>query len=397
MDTVITPKFFAVDFYCGAGGTTRGLIDAGGYVIAGIDNDGTCHDTYVHNNPNLNLDCQAPDFLQFDMFPATEDYPSGQQGKILDELSRAISRYRNMASGVPLLFAICAPCQSFTKFVQRNMSSERADARMRDQNLLAQTVRFIEEFQPEMLIAENVANSFNRHESVWSDFKSELARLGYSTGEGVVCASRFGVPQFRKRFFLLGIRLEDDAEMLLGSLPIPYHDPEVDQVTVQDAIGHLQSLEAGSKSDSDPNHKCRNLSEINRQRLMSVRPGESNFGFSESPFGDISLNCHRRLAAKGKRGFGDVYTRMNPDRPSPAITTRFHSVSNGRFGHYDESQVRGLSIREGAILQSFPESYEFFGSGLDRVAAMIGNAVPPRMASFMVRHLYGLWTDPKNG
>ena len=393
MDTVNAPRFLAVDFYCGAGGTTRGLIDAGAYVIAGVDNDGTCHDTYTCNNPNLYLDLKSPDFLQLDMFPATDDYPQGQQDKIFDQLSEAIPRYRSMTPDVPLLFAICAPCQSFTKFIQRNLTSERADARVRDQSLLAQTVPFIEEFQPDMVIAENVANSFKRHVGVWSDFKSELATLGYSTGEDVVCASRFGVPQFRKRFFLMGLRVEDDSEMLLGGLPVPYEDPETEEITVQEAIGHLDSLEAGGNSESDLNHMCRDLMEINRQRLMSVSPGEPNFGFSESPFGDISLACHRRLAAKGKRGFGDVYTRMRPDRPSPTITTRFHSISNGRFGHYDESQVRGLSLREGAVLQSFPESYEFFGSGFDQNAAMIGNAVPPKMASYMVNWLYGLWTE----
>lgn len=390
MDTL---KFLAVDFYCGAGGTTRGLIDAGAYVIAGIDNDGTRRDTYTRNNPNQHLDLESPEFLQFDMFPASDEYPQGEQDKILDELSEAILHYRNLAPGVPLLFAICAPCQSFTKFVQRNLTSERADARVRDQSLLAQTVPFIEEFQPDMVIAENVANSIKRHKDVWSDFKSELARLGYSTGEDVVCASRFGVPQFRKRFFLMGLRVEDDAEMLLGGLSVPYEDPETEEITVQEAIGHLDSLEAGGKSESDSNHMCRDLMEINRQRLKSVSPGEPNFGFSESPFGDISLACHRRLAAKGKRGFGDVYTRMRPDRPSPTITTRFHSISNGRFGHYDESQVRGLSLREGAILQSFPDDYEFLGSGFDQNAAMVGNAVPPKMASYMVNWLYGLWTE----
>ena len=391
MEVAISPKFLAVDFYCGAGGTTRGLIDAGAYVIAGIDNDGKCHDTYTCNNPNTYLDLESPAFLQFDMFPMTDDYPQGQQDTIFDELSESIPRYRKMAPGIPLLFAICAPCQSFTKFVQRNLTSERASARTRDRGLLAQTVRFIEEFRPEMLIAENVPNSFKRHEKMWNKFKAELSRIGYSTGEDVVCASRFGVPQYRKRFFLVGIKSEHATEMILDRLPIPHHDSDADTITVQEAIGSLQRLDAGARSGSDPNHICRNLAEVNRQRLMSVKPGEPNFGFAESPFGDISLQCHRRLYEMGRRGFGDVYTRMNPDRPSPTITTRFHSISNGRFGHYDEHQIRGLSLREGAILQSFPEDYKFFGNGFDQIASMIGNAVPPKLARFMALWLYGLW------
>lgn len=73
------PKFLAVDFYCGAGGTTRGLLDAGGYVIAGIDRDADCRETYIRNNANATLDCAAPPFLNLDMFPATPEHPEGQQ------------------------------------------------------------------------------------------------------------------------------------------------------------------------------------------------------------------------------------------------------------------------------------------------------------------------------
>ena len=71
-----SPTFLAVDFYCGAGGTTRGLIDAGGYVIAGIDNDPSCSETYTTNNPNLTLDGKPPTYLKKDMLPATWDYPA---------------------------------------------------------------------------------------------------------------------------------------------------------------------------------------------------------------------------------------------------------------------------------------------------------------------------------
>ena len=126
---------------------------------------------------------------------------------------------------------------------------------------------------------------------------------------------------------------------------------------------------------------------------MSVKPGESNFGFAEIEYdgGDLSLPCHRRLDEKGKRGFGDVYTRLHPNRPAPTITTRFISISNGRFGHYDESQVRGLSLREGAALQSFPDDYEFYGKGMDNVSRMIGNAVPPKLSEYMAGWLLDLW------
>ena len=107
--------------------------------------------------------------------------------------------------------------------------------------------------------------------------------------------------------------------------------------------------------------------------------------------GDLSLPCHRRAAAKfDTRCFTDVYTRMHPNRPSPTITTRCHSISNGRFGHYDVRQIRAISLREAAILQSFPDGYVFYPEDeLEPVARMIGNAVPPRLARFFAGYLTG--------
>ena len=126
---------------------------------------------------------------------------------------------------------------------------------------------------------------------------------------------------------------------------------------------------------------------------MSVKPGESNAAFAETQFGDISLACHRRMEGRGPRGFGDVYTRMAPNRPAPTITTRFHSISNGRFGHYDPEQVRGLTLREGARLQSFEDDYRFYATGMDKAAVMIGNAVPPKLSAFMADWLFSQWAE----
>ena len=399
LNVIKVPSFLAVDFYCGAGGTTRGLLDAGGYVIAGIDKDEGCHNTYVLNNANETLDSDDPAFLALDMFPASDDYPEGQQLEVREELGRLIRMYRDEAPDIPLLFAICAPCQSFTKFVQRQMTDDRTEGRRRDQDLLAQTLPFIEAFQPEMVISENVSSIKNgelRH--VWSGFESELRQLGYAVGEGGVCASRFGVPQYRKRRIMIAVRKGSVSDLGFNLL-IPDHDPQSSPCpSVEDAIGHLPELEAGGACNDTPNHYCRNLSEVNRLRLRSVQPGQANFGFADTPFGDLSLACHRRLDAKGKRGFGDVYTRLRPDKPASTITTRFHSISNGRFGHY--SQERCLSLREGAALQSFGDDYEFYGSGMDTIARMIGNAVPPRLSAFMAGWLLALWkkgTSPSIG
>jgi DNA (cytosine-5)-methyltransferase 1 len=328
------------------------------------------------------------------MFPASDDYPHGQRKQVYAELRKLIPESRLLAPNLPLMFAICAPCQSFTKFVQRKMTPYRSETRKRDQSLLAQTIGFIEEFRPNLIISENVSNiERGEYLDIWQEFQEQLRQMGYNIGVGRVCASKFGVPQFRKRSIVMAMN-KGASDRLDFDIPIPNHDPDVPPwPSSGGAIGHLPRLKAGESSSEVPNHICRNLTEKNRLRLMSVKPGEPNFAFAESKFGDLSLPCHDRLNRRGKRGFGDVYTRMSPDRPAPTITTRFHSISNGRFGHFDESQVRGLSLREGASLQSFREDYEFFGAGMDSIARMIGNAVPPKLSAYMAQWLLGLWVD----
>jgi DNA (cytosine-5)-methyltransferase 1 len=151
----------------------------------------------------------------------------------------------------------------------------------------------------------------------------------------------------------------------------------------------LPPIGAGEAHPEVPNHRTRALTEINYRRLQSAKPGESNAYMLDTEFGDLSLECHRKVNERlNDRCFGDVYTRMRPNRPSPTITTKCHSVSNGRFGHYDVSQVRAISLREAALLQSFPMDYVFHpGDEIEPVARMIGNAVPPKLAQFFAGYL----------
>ena len=382
------PAFLGVDFYCGAGGTTRGLLDAGGYVIAGVDNDRSCANTYCHNNINRTFDQIGPRFLSLDMFKQSTSYPQGQQELVLSELRRLVSFYRHLSPAPPLLFAICAPCQSFTGFRQRQMTPARTASRMRDQSLLSQTLPFIAEFLPDLILVENVTGiKQGKSQTIWLAYQTHLADMGYIVADGNVCASRFGVPQYRRRSIMFATRSSTTARPILQ---VPTDDCASTVRSVRDAIGDLPSLDAGESHPTIPNHVCRNLAEISRLRLKSVLPGESNTRLANSPYGDLSLPCHNRLSRR-QRGFRDVYTRMCPDRPSPTITTRFISASNGRFGHFDMNQVRALSLREGALLQSFSANYRFLTSSMDKAARMIGNAVPPRLASFMARELVSIW------
>lgn len=381
------PKFLAVDFYCGAGGTTRGLIDAGGYVIAGLDKQESCRRTYVANNGNEFGDRCYPEFLALDLFPSTNTHPTGQQAEALTRLSELIHKHRERYPDVPLLFAICAPCQPFTKLSKAKLRKERTAERLRDRSLLAHTCRFVERFEPDILLSENVAGITDpRYGGIWEGFAADLERLGYSVSSVRVCASDFGIPQFRKRSIMGAVRTTDTAP---DEFVLPHCDDSVPTLTVADALGGLPPLEPGGHDPEIPNHVARNLSPLNRKRISFAEPGASNTYLSSTPAGDLSLACHRRVKKKLDLDcFTDVYTRMSPDRPSPTITTRCHSITNGRFGHHDVAQLRAISMREAARLQSFSDDYVFYPAHqLEPIAKMIGNAVPPRLASFYARCL----------
>ena len=389
------PRFLAVDFFCGAGGTTRGLIDAGGYVMAGIDKDTKCRETFVENNANRFIDRSLPEYLEYDVFPKTEEYPEGQQEELFTELESSISYYKGKATNVPLLFAICAPCQPFTKLSKKELSEKRKSGRERDRGLLSEASKFVERFKPELVLSENVAGIKDpRYGGVWDTFRTTLEGLGYLTGTKVVCASRFGIPQHRKRSILIAVRkdlVRSDrlADETASALLVPESNPDSTLVSVAQALAHMPTIAAGELHAEIPNHRARSLSDLNLQRLSAAQPGESNIYMEKTEFGDLSLECHRKVNRKhNTRCFTDVYTRMHPDRPSPTITTKCHSISNGRFGHYDTEQIRGISLREAAILQSFPDDYVFYPKDrVDAVAKMIGNAVPPKLASFYAEYL----------
>jgi len=394
-DEVRAPSFLAVDFFCGAGGTTRGLIDSGGYVIAGIDKDDRCAKTYADNNINEAVDYAPARFLNYDVFPHTNDYVGGQRDELVAKLDSLLSYYRGKASGVPLLFAICAPCQPFTTLSRKELSDKRKKGREKDRSLLSEAAEYVSRYKPEMVLSENVAGIKDpKYGNIWEDFRERLDQLGYVTGSKVVCTSRFGVPQYRKRSILIAVRKElvreeRFADLMETELLVPDADPNSMLTTVADAIGHLPPVSAGEIHPDIPNHRARSLSELNLKRLASASPGESNAYMANTEFGDLSLDCHRKVNARlNDRCFSDVYTRMHPDRPSPTITTKCHSISNGRFGHYDPEQVRGISLREAAILQSFPDDYVFYPTEqIEPVARMIGNAVPPRLARYFATYL----------
>ena len=371
----------AVDFFCGAGGMTNGLIKAGLHVLAGIDNEPLCEQTYQQNR---NRGGSRPEFLCKDVFPRTRAYPAGQQEEIRVAITRLMSEFRKR-TGIRrprLVFAICAPCQPFTKITKITMSERRRFKRDNDANLLLTTIGLIRHFKPDAIICENVEGLVSDDpDAVITSFKRRLARSGYAFDAKIVNVSNFGIPQNRRRTIGLAFLAKRHG----NQIAVAERDPTFKAYcTVAETIGHLPPLAAGEAHASIPNHRARFLSDLNLKRIASAIPGDSNLSLRDTPYGDLSLDCHRRLEKKaGKQSFTDTYTRMRGDDVAPTITTKSMSITNGRFGHYDQRQNRAITPREAALLQTFPEKYVFYPcDNIDFAATLIGNAVPPKLARF---------------
>ncbi len=359
---------------------TNGLIRAGVHVLAGVDNEPLCEATY---RQNANSDGSRPEYLCRNIFPKSRSHPTGQQAEIANDIGTLISAHNRM-HGMPrsrLMFSICAPCQPFTKITKIEMSEGRQFKREHDSDLLITTLTLIERFRPDAIICENVEGIGGDKSSVLARFGAKLRKLGYEFDAKVVNACHFGVPQNRRR--TIGIAF--DMRRHAFEFEVSCADPSIKRcANVEETIGHLPPLAAGEHHANIANHRARGLSDLNLKRISCAPPGASNEYLKSTKYGDLSLACHARLERKnGKRSFSDTYTRMKADDVAPTITTKSMSISNGRFGHYDLAQNRGLTPREAALLQTFPASYVFHPEeSIEFAATLIGNAVPPKLAAF---------------
>lgn len=323
-----------VDLFCGVGGLTCGLESAGLTVIAGYDLDSTCEYTYTHNN--------NAEFINKNIEDVT--------GK---EIKRLLRGY-----DVKIL-AGCAPCQPFS----RHQKDKKNREKHKDWKLLYQFGRLVDEVRPHIVSMENVPELAD--EKVFKDFVDILKNTGYFVTYKVVNAADYGVPQRRKRLLLLASKKKE----------IHFIKPtHIQPVTVRNVIGRLPAVAAGMVNTNDNLHITASLSELNIQRIQHSKQGGTWRDWPD----DLILKCHKKDSGKS---YSSVYGRMKWDDVAPTITTQFTGYGTGRFGH--PVQDRALTLREGAMLQTFPENYSFVPNGenviIKNAAKHIGNAVPPRL------------------
>ena len=334
----------AVDLFCGVGGLTYGLEQTGIKVIAGIDIDETCKYAYKQNN--------EAKFVRKNIDSVTSDYLSSLYPE--DDIKLLVG---------------CAPCQPFSPHTYKQKDRE-SDEKW---GLLTNMQQLVEDVEPEIVSMENVPPLQNQE--VFTDFVDTLHALKYKVRHKVLYCPDYGVPQKRRRLVLIASKLGEI------SLPPKTHATSGQNGlepyrTVRDAIEDLPKITDGQICDTDSLHRSRSLSTRNKERIQQSKPGGTWLDWDE----ELRAPCHQRSSGQT---YKSVYARMEWDQPAPTITTQFYNFGTGRFGH--PKQDRALSLREGALLQTFPEDYEFIDpsapASLTRLGIHIGNAVPVQLAT----------------
>lgn len=330
----------ALDLFCGSGGVTLGLKDAGFKVVGAIDLNTKACATYRANHPEVRL--------------VERDIREVSPCEFADLVPKKLD-----------LLAICAPCQPFST---QNRHKSKDDTR---NDLLYTAIPFIETFTPSLVFIENVPGL--QSSDVFTFFTTWLHKIaGYAVSEPIkLNAADHGVPQRRARMILVaakGVPLEDAVRIA-----------QAEKKFVRDAIGDLPPPSVGrTEANPDPLHFARKHTPLNIVRLQHI---PKDGGGRESLPDHLQLACHKR---KKSSSFSDTYGRMRWGDVAPTLTTGCTDITRGRFAHPE--QHRAITLREAARLQSFPDHYVFKGNASE-IATQIGNAVPPQMMHCIAQSL----------
>lgn len=323
-----SPKPSAIDLFCGCGGMTEGLKQAGFQVLWG--NDVAPHPlmAYRANHPEVLVD--------------EKDIRQIECKNLMAELG--------LKKGELDLLAGCPPCQGFSSIRTNNGRYSIPDER---NDLISDYLRFVGAFRPKIVMLENVPGL--KDDSRFENFVATMTGLGYKGEWKILNVADYGVPQRRRR--LIYVAAYKKCILISGKVS--------EYRTVRDAIGAMPV--AGSSGDFMHDFPETRTRKIQEMIALIPKDGGSRSQLPE----EYILPCHKR----NPEGFKDVYGRMAWDKPSPTITGGCASPSKGRFLHPEED--RCVTLREASLLQGFPRNY-IFPTELpkDRLALMVGNALP---------------------
>ena len=323
----------AIDLFSGCGGTTQGLREAGFSVVGAVEKDSLAVATYRRNHKRVKVwECDI-----CDLDPNT------------------FLRSHGISYGDLDLLVGCPPCQAFSSI--RRLNGKRLVRDRANKDLIFEYLRFVEGLAPKVVLIENVPRIVDDYR--FSQVRKRLCALGYIGKPAIFNAAHYGVPQRRRRMIYIASRVGT----ILYADPVP----DKERLTVREAIGYLPT--PGCTGD-----ELHDFPELRSERIWNLITAIPKNGGSRGDLGrKHQLKCHKKCD-----GFKDVYGRMAWNSVAPTITGGCVNPSKGRFLHPE--QDRTITLREAALLQSFPEDY-FFSTerGKFGVATMIGNAFPPKL------------------
>ena len=321
-----------VDFFCGIGGLTHGLRKAKLNVVAGVDSDGSCKFAYEANNKGA----------QFIENPI-EDVTNQKIRSLLKDAKWKV-------------FVGCAPCQPFSSYTKK---TRRYTNNTSGWDLINVFMEKIKAVKPDIVSMENVPRLI--HRDIFDKFVKQLEENGYYTKYGILNCVNYGIPQSRRRLVLLASRR--------GEIELPA--PTDKRKTLKDVIYDLPKLSHGQEHKKDRLHVSARLKDINLKRIKKSKPGGTWLDWPPS----LRPECYKRQSGQT---YKNVYGRLLWKKPAPTLTGQFYSYGTGRFGH--PNQHRALSLKEGALIQTFPKDYQFAPKDqkiyIPTIAKHIGNAVP---------------------
>jgi len=352
-----------VDLFAGAGGLSEGLENAGFEPLHAVEVDGDARTTYAQNRDGFEPDDLTEDIRDVDTDEITETV--GEQSV-------------DLVAGGP-------PCQGFSEVVSPDGSDDR-------NHLFTYFIQWVDELRPDAAIFENVRGMENTADGKFLDaVKESFANIGYEVTPNVVTASDFGVPQHRRRLIVLAFKGEAPEHSIDGFEMDPVQTPGV-----IDGIGDLPEVAAGEEAveyDQSPETVIQNDLRGNNDELTMHQAANHDEDMVEM-IAHISDGGNRTEIPdelQPSSGYHNSYSRLDSREPAVAITSNMSKPSSARCIH--PFQDRGLTPREGARLQTFPDSYRFTG-GLVSIRQQIGNAVPPYLGEalgyYLKEAVYGM-------
>ncbi|MFQ5750844.1 MAG: DNA cytosine methyltransferase [bacterium] len=354
----------AIDLFCGAGSLTLGLKKAGFDVIAGVEINKEIAKTYKTNHRKAKL--------------LTKDIRNVTGKEILKLVGK------NKID----LIAGCPPCQGFSQLTEKY---KREDPR---NDLVLEMARLIKEVRPKMVMMENVSGITTKGKSILDKFAKRLRSMGYLINMNVLQMADYGIPQFRKRFVLLaGKGFHVPLPKLTHSRKGDFKKKLKPWLTISEVIRNLRepvklsfALENGGPEKFNWN-VIRDLKKISIDRLKAIKEGDSRLALPRK----LRPKCHKNK----KHGFQNVYGRLRWDNVSSTITSGCTTPCMGRFGHPKKN--RTISIREAALIQTFPMNYKFKTEYMDVACDLVGNALPFKFARTVAKTCYDILNSINGG